>query len=114
MVACEPRLRSLTGGRVRRIHADLDSLAEALTNYTAFNGSPPDDLLLLLSSDEHEEGWISREHLPVDPWGRGYLMNQDPEGCEVFTLGADGLLGGTGDDADHRWLVGSDGCSCAR
>lgn len=63
--------------------------------------------------DEHTEGRICRETLPRDPWGRHFLHDPDLEGCELFMLGADGLLGGTGDDADHRWFVGSDVCSCA-
>jgi general secretion pathway protein G len=40
----------------------------------------------------------------IDPWGRPYLYEQDPETGEfaVASLGRDGKLGGSGEDEDIR------------
>jgi general secretion pathway protein G len=49
-------------------------------------------------------GYIEQQQL--DPWGRPYLYMSPGEGHEydIYTLGADGLSGGTDENADiHVW-----------
>jgi general secretion pathway protein G len=42
--------------------------------------------------------------VPLDPWGRAYSYRSpgtiNPESFDLFTLGRDGVVGGTGEDAD--------------
>ncbi|HVZ47446.1 MAG TPA: type II secretion system major pseudopilin GspG [Gemmatimonadaceae bacterium] len=45
-----------------------------------------------------------RKAVPVDPWGRAYLYlspgEANPTGFDLFSYGADGQLGGDGENAD--------------
>lgn len=45
--------------------------------------------------------YLRRNNLPSDPWGRAYLYRSPGEQGEIdiYTLGADGRPGGTGDNA---------------
>ena len=51
-------------------------------------------------------GYISS--IPLDPWGREYLYIYPPQksrNFDLFTLGADGLEGGTGENTDlGNWI----------
>ena len=51
-------------------------------------------------------GYISA--IPKDPWGREYLYVYPPQkssNFDLYTLGADGVEGGTGEDTDiGNWL----------
>ena len=53
-----------------------------------------------------EDGYISA--IPLDPWGREYLYEFPPRKSrkfDLYTLGADGMEGGSGDDADiGNWM----------
>jgi general secretion pathway protein G len=57
----------------------------------------------LSEAGRYRKGGYIRK-LPNDPWGRPYLYANPGTsgGLEVFTLGADGLPGGDGMDADIR------------
>ena len=53
-----------------------------------------------------EDGYISA--IPIDPWGREYLYEFPPRKSrkfDLYTLGADGMEGGSGDDTDiGNWM----------
>ena len=53
-----------------------------------------------------EGGYISS--IPLDPWGRGYIYEFPPQKSkkfDLYTLGADGMEGGSGDDTDiGNWM----------
>ncbi|MDB3996432.1 type II secretion system major pseudopilin GspG [Gammaproteobacteria bacterium] len=53
-----------------------------------------------------EGGYISS--IPLDPWGREYLYEFPPRKSkkfDLYTLGADGMEGGSGDDTDiGNWM----------
>ena len=53
-----------------------------------------------------EDGYISS--IPLDPWGREYLYEFPPRKSkkfDLYTLGADGMEGGTGEDTDiGNWM----------
>lgn len=53
-----------------------------------------------------EDGYISA--IPLDPWGREYLYEFPPRKSrkfDLYTLGADGMEGGSGDDTDiGNWM----------
>ena len=53
-----------------------------------------------------ENGYISS--LPVDPWGKEYIYENPPRKSkkfDLYTLGADGMEGGSGEDTDiGNWM----------
>ena len=53
-----------------------------------------------------EDGYISA--IPLDPWGREYLYEFPPRKSrkfDLYTLGTDGMEGGSGDDTDiGNWM----------
>jgi hypothetical protein len=87
-----------------RDHAieDIGTIVDALEEYAGeHSGKYPDTLAKLLEKNAEGEAYL--EELPVDPWGRAYLYDppkdEDSE-PRVYTLGADGKVGGEGDDED--------------
>ena len=67
---------------------------------------PPSDLKR--PSSYPEGGYLNSPQVPQDPWGREYLYLypglKNPS-YDVYTLGADGVEGGTGENADlGNWL----------
>ena len=53
-----------------------------------------------------EDGYISS--IPLDPWGREYIYeypSRKDSKSDLYTLGADGIEGGSGEDADiGNWM----------
>ncbi len=64
------------------------------------------------ASAEAVRGWAGPyldDAVPLDPWGQPYQYAPQPSGDNPFTLysyGADGKLGGEGQDADIGYLPG--------
>ena len=54
-----------------------------------------------------QNGYIN--YVPLDPWGQEYLYlypGQKTQTYDIYSLGADGLEGGVGDNADiGNWLL---------
>lgn len=97
--------------RVARAQADIAALAGALKLYKLDNFRYPtteQGLAALVDAPSVEPvpgnyaqgGYIDR--LPQDPWGNEYqYLSPGVHGdIDIFTLGADGVSGGTGLDAD--------------
>jgi len=97
--------------RVARAQADISALAGALKLYKLDNFRYPtteQGLAALVDAPSSEPvpqnyaqgGYIDR--LPKDPWGNEYqyLSPGVHDEFDIFTLGADGVSGGTGLDAD--------------
>lgn len=91
--------------------AQIDSLEKALDQYRLDLGHYPTTelglgALISKPSTENETKWQGpylKKALPNDPWGRPYLYRSPGEGAreyDLFSLGADGQLGGTGENAD--------------
>ncbi len=91
--------------------AQIVSLEKALDQYRLDVGRYPTTELGLAAlvsrpSTESETKWQGpylKKALPNDPWGRPYLYRSPGEGgrdYDLFSLGADGQLGGTGENID--------------
>ena len=91
--------------------AQIDSLEKALDQYRLDLGRYPTTefglaALLVKPSTESETKWQGpylKKALPNDPWGKPYLYRSPGEASrdyDLFTLGADGQLGGTGENSD--------------
>lgn len=97
--------------RVARVQSDLAVIQSAVKLYRLDNFRYPtteQGLRALVSRPSSEpvprnwaeNGYIDR--MPVDPWGNEYqYLSPGVHGeFDVFTLGADGVTGGSGADAD--------------
>jgi general secretion pathway protein G len=97
--------------RVQKVHADFKAIETALKIYRLDNYVYPTteqglEALVERSTLDPEPrnfkegGYLSE--LPLDPWGRPYLYLSPGERGEVdlYSLGADGLSGGDGQNAD--------------
>jgi general secretion pathway protein G len=88
-----------------RVKSDIMAIALALDEYAINNsGKYPDSLEVLITPDMNGNAYIRSKVLPVDPWKRAYLYEEPKTGNgmrpRIYTLGADGKIGGTGLDAD--------------
>ncbi len=101
----------------RKAQADIAIIESALEQYNlnmleypstqqglaALQNVPND----ALRKDQYREGGYLRR-LPEDPWGRPYQYRFPGENSvfDVFTLGADGEVGGSGSKADiGNWTI---------
>jgi general secretion pathway protein G len=102
--------------RVTAAKAQLELLDIALESYRLDNGRfPTTEQGLTALRDKPTRGpapmrWQGpylKKPVPLDPWGNAYVYQapgtRNPTGYDLVSLGRDGKLGGTGEDAD---LVG--------
>jgi hypothetical protein len=91
-------------GNRARVVADIGAIETALKEYAMNNaGKYPDSLEPLVTPDMNGYRYLDMESIPVDPWDRPYIYVQPSPGNpepRILTLGADGRVGGTGDDED--------------
>jgi general secretion pathway protein G len=93
--------------------SQIEMMGAALDAYRLDNGRYPttdQGLDALWEAPEVEprpsnwRGPYLRKAVPLDPWNNAYLYGSPgvvhPDGYDLASLGADGLPGGTGDDAD--------------
>ncbi|MEZ5556820.1 type II secretion system major pseudopilin GspG [Haliea sp.] len=97
--------------RIQKVHADFKAIETALKIYRLDNyvyPSTEQGLEALVEASNldpqprnFKEGGYLQE-IPLDPWGRPYLYLSPGENGEVdiYSLGADGLSGGEGQNAD--------------
>lgn len=90
-----------------KARADVAILSQAVEMFRLENLRYPsmDDGLDALLPDGDRQGYIKA--LPKDPWGNEYVYLIPGENgvFDVMSLGADGRLGGEGEDADiGNWL----------
>lgn len=107
-----PKLMSRTGeSRVAAARVDIATVMQALKLYKLDNQRYPTTeqglqaLVTKPSAGPAPNGYKAGgylEKLPKDPWGNGYqYLSPGLHGeVDVISLGADGVAGGTGDDAD--------------
>lgn len=107
-----PKLMGKPGeARITAAKVDIASLMQALKLYKLDNQRYPTteqglkSLIEKPTSGPAANGWKTGgyvDKLPKDPWGNPYqYLAPGVKGeVDLFSLGADGLPGGTGDDAD--------------
>lgn len=98
--------------QLQKVQADFSSIKTALANYRLDNFVYPtseqglEALVTKPSIAPEPRGWRSEGYLdkiPSDPWQREYLYlspGENNKPFEIYTLGADGVRGGSGQDAD--------------
>ena len=102
---------------LEKIRADITQVSKALELYRFNEMTYPSsdqglDALIKPHDDLKnpflfpENGYIST--LPLDPWGREYIYEYPAtksSSYDLYTLGADGLEGGTGENTDFgNWM----------
>jgi general secretion pathway protein G len=107
-----PKLLSRTGeSKVAAAKVDIATVMQALKLYKLDNQRYPTTeqglqaLLVKPTSGPAANGWKTGgylEKMPKDPWGNAYqFLSPGVKGeIDIFSYGADGAPGGTGDDAD--------------
>jgi general secretion pathway protein G len=111
-------LNQADDARIQKVYADFKAIETALKLYRLDNYVYPSteqglEALVEPSTLEPEprnfkQGGYLQE-VPVDPWGRPYLYLSPGENSEIdlYSLGADGLSGGEGQNADiGNWKSG--------
>jgi len=101
-------LKMKPNGHRRRVESDMACLVCGSRDFRLDTGRWPERLTELLDG-KGIENWDGPYAYPLpgleDPWGRPYhcVWSEKPEkGLYVFTLGRDGLPGGTGTDRDYQ------------
>jgi general secretion pathway protein G len=93
--------------------SQIEMLGAALDAYRLDNGRYPstqqglDALWALPSAEPRPSNWRGpylRKQVPLDPWGTAYVYaspgDVHPTGYDLTSLGADGAVGGEGENAD--------------
>ena len=106
--------------RVQKVQADFKAIGTALKLYRLDNYVYPtseqglEALVEASTLDPEPRNFKQGGYLPevpIDPWGRPYLYLSPGENGEfdIYSLGADGLSGGEGQNADiGNWKSGDD------
>lgn len=104
-------LRNVGDANVTAAKSQIEILSTALDAYHLDTGGFPsteDGLAALrVKPSDAPAGWRGpylKKSVPPDPWGRAYVYRapgtQNPESYDLYTLGRDGRIGGSGEDAD--------------
>ena len=107
----------LTRANVEKVKEDIAQLEKALELYKFNESTYPSTqqglLSLVIPSEDLKKpylfprgGYISE--IPTDPWGNPYQYEYPPQkslNYDIYSLGADGELGGTGENQDiGNWM----------
>jgi len=103
--------RNVGDANVIAARSQIETLSVALESWRLDVRSYPSTAQGLASLRERPSGSVLgwrgpylRKAVPPDPWGRPYQYISpgvaNPESFDLFTLGRDGRVGGTGEDAD--------------
>lgn len=84
-----------------RVHEDLSTINAALLKYHEDHNAWPEE-------NDTLEVLVPKylPSLPVDPWGRPYMYENNGKKPLILTWGRDGERGGMGDEADHHQYDG--------
>lgn len=94
-------LDGLTKAKMKVAQTDVLLLSNAVESFILNNGMTPSSLELLVEKDSRGASYLSRDDVPVDPWGNQYVLVEDEEHFfDIRSYGSDGKAGGTGAAAD--------------
>ncbi len=99
-------LKWLSGAKSDSARIQIEAVSSAIDLYRLEVGSYPPDLEALVTKPSGADRWdgpyLKKRTVPKDPWGRDYIYRNPGENgpYDLYSLGADGQEGGTGEDAD--------------
>ncbi len=99
LAAC---VRSEVGGRIGMTKYVLSEIADAADRFRASRGRLPTDIEELCGPEGDAERFLEAEVPPMDAWRHEilYTVVDGGAGYRLESLGADGMAGGEGEDAD--------------
>ena len=107
-------MKQYSGSKTKTARLQIEELAAALDIYRLETNRYPNDdqgLDALVAPPSNQSNWngpyLRKQIIPVDPWGNPYQYRFPGENAEfdLYSLGADGREGGTGEDGDVlSWL----------
>jgi general secretion pathway protein G len=105
-----PKLFGEVGkARSKTAASQMKGMTSALDRYRLDTGHyPPNDagMQALMTNQGNTPGWdgpYMSGAIPADPWGKAYIYRipgENGKDYDLFTYGADGKPGGSGEDAD--------------
>ncbi|MGH7036281.1 MAG: type II secretion system major pseudopilin GspG [Stellaceae bacterium] len=102
-------LKYLGRAKTDAAHIQIENLAGALDLFRLDVGRYPTQQEGLAALVEHPAGlnswngpYLKQKSIPADPWGRPYIFKipGDHGDYDLYSLGADGVPGGTGENQD--------------
>lgn len=97
-------LNRVDEARVTTARSDISNLEKGVQLFYTDNGSLPESLEDLVTEPPDMPNWkkcLDEDSVPVDPWGNEYKYEPgEKREFEVYSLGADGEVGGEDEDAD--------------
>ena len=106
-IATPMYLNYISNANIGAAKSQVKLLADALTGYKTDNKDFPSEesgLQALVENVDDLETWrYLQGSLPKDPWGNEYVYRcpgEDNRPFEVISYGADGEIGGEGENAD--------------
>jgi general secretion pathway protein G len=102
-------LKYLGRAKTDAAHIQIENLAGALDLFRLDVGRYPTQTEGLEALVEHPSGlnswngpYLKQKSIPADPWGRAYVYKipGDHGDYDLYSLGADGAPGGTGENQD--------------
>ena len=108
-VAIPQVMKLLESAKHKAARIQLETLSQSLTNYQIDVGAYPtteQGLKVLWTDPKNIEEWngpyVRREQQLLDPWNHAFIYRSPGKKgpYDLITLGADGVEGGKGDDAD--------------
>ena len=100
-------LNQLGGAKSKSAAIQIRDFEQALELYKLDVGRFPregDGLQALVRQPSGAKGWngpyLKKDQVPDDPWGNAYEYRVSGSTIEIISLGADGRVGGAGDNFD--------------
>jgi general secretion pathway protein G len=103
-------MKYLGKGKTKSAKVQIENISSALDMYRLEVGSYPSTsqgLKALAEEPSGARGWsgpyLKKGNVPKDPWNNNYQykrVNNNGHPYELYSMGADGVKGGTDDDAD--------------
>ena len=99
--------------KAKNAQTGVRSIAAKSSSYYSDTAHQPESIADLLSNRRQLSGWKGpyiTEQQSKDPWGQSYIIRAHGlhSETEVVSLGADGLVGGVGNNSD----IGNSGGKC--
>ena len=108
-IAAPQVMKHLSKAKTQTARIQVEAITASVNFFQMDTGRAPtnqEGLRALIEPPANEPKWdgpyIQKSDSLVDPWGRPYQYKHpgSHRDIEIFTLGADGKLGGDGDDRD--------------
>lgn len=109
-IAAPQVFKSLGGAKTDSAKVQVEALSTGVDLYRLEVGKLPPDLDALVERPSGEERWngpyLRKNSVPKDPWGNEFLYQApgDHGDYDLYSLGADGSVGGEGENRDvNSW-----------